>query len=175
MKFIVVRHGQTNFNKTGRLQGQIDSDLTQVGLEQCYEVKESLRNTPIDLIISSPLDRTKKLAEIINEDRNVPLFYDNRLKERSYGNLEAKHVEEVDIDSLWNLEENLDSTVEELTALFDRTSNLLDECKSNYKDKTILLVTHSGTSIAIACYFKGLQENLLKLALKNCEITTFFL
>lgn len=176
MKMIIVRHGQTNFNKRNRLQGHIESELTEEGILQSYSLKESLKNTVIDLIISSPLSRTKKLAEIINEDRNLPLLYDDRLMERSYGGLEGLYGNNINISNLWNIDMNLsDNNVESVISFLDRMKSFLQECEKKYDKKSILLVTHSGNSIAANYYYNGLprDNNLLKLGLKNCEIAEY--
>lgn len=67
MKFYVVRHGQTDWNAEGRIQGKTDIELNETGIEQARQLKELIKDYNIDLIISSPLKRTRKTAEIINE------------------------------------------------------------------------------------------------------------
>ena len=65
MKIYVIRHGQTNWNVEEIIQGKKDIELNEVGIRQAYEVKEKLNMLNIDLIMCSPLKRTKKTAEII--------------------------------------------------------------------------------------------------------------
>ena len=59
--------------------------------------------------------------------------------------------------------------------LFNRVYEFLDEIKEKYKDKTILLVTHSGITKVINCYFNGIPEdgNLQVLGLNNCEVKIY--
>ena len=66
MKIYVVRHGQTNWNVKGKIQGKSDIELNEKGIEQAKELKELIKNYDINLIISSPLKRAKQTAEIIN-------------------------------------------------------------------------------------------------------------
>ena len=172
MNIYILRHGETDFNVQHRLQGQINSNLTEVGLKQCIEAKNLLKDISIDLIISSPLDRTKVLAEIINEGKKIPVIYDDRLMERSYGNLEGLSSTEFNIHDLWDIDINYSkNNVESINDFLLRVSNFLDDCKDKYSDKNILLVTHSGNSIAANCYYNGIPENknLLPLGLNNCE------
>ena len=80
-----IRHGETDFNLKGIIQGQLDIPLNETGIKQAYETKDKLTNLKIDIIFCSPLIRAKQTAEIINEKLNVPIVYDNRLKEFNAG------------------------------------------------------------------------------------------
>ncbi len=68
MKLFVVRHGETDWNVERRLQGQTDIELNENGIRQANKLKQDLndKDCNIDLIISSPLKRAKKTAEIIS-------------------------------------------------------------------------------------------------------------
>ena len=59
--------------------------------------------------------------------------------------------------------------------LFKRVYEFLDDIKEKYKDKTVLVVTHSGISKVVECYFNGIPEdgNLEVLSLKNCEVRKY--
>ena len=99
MKIYVIRHGQTNWNVEEIIQGKKDIELNEVGIRQAYEVKEKLNMLNIDLIMCSPLKRTKKTAEIINQDKNLNIIYKKELIERDLGDFEGKDcdIEEGDI------------------------------------------------------------------------------
>lgn len=86
MKIYVIRHGQTTFNKERRIAGQMDVPLNEEGLAQA---KETAGKVPADCtrIISSDLVRCKQTTEALNEDRNLPVEYDARLRERDFGSL----------------------------------------------------------------------------------------
>ena len=90
MKIYVIRHGQTNWNVEEIIQGKKDIELNEVGIRQAYEVKEKLNMLNIDLIMCSPLKRTKKTAEIINQDKNLNIIYKKELIERDLGDFEGK-------------------------------------------------------------------------------------
>ena len=76
-----VRHGETDYNLEGIVQGQLDIPLNKKGIHQANEIKNKLKDLDIDIIFSSPLLRAKQTAEIINENLNVKIKYDERLKE----------------------------------------------------------------------------------------------
>ncbi len=181
MKFYIIRHGQTNWNKEGRVQGKTDIELNEKGIEQAKEAGEILKNYPIDIIISSPLKRAKKTAEIISETKKVPIIYNKALEERGFGEFEGKTKEEIN-DENWfsNILDNYNLNkqykgVETIQDLCNRVWKLMDELKENYTGKNILLVTHGGVTRAINGYFNGAnEEGVMKgLVLKNCEIRTF--
>ena len=85
MKIYVLRHGQTSWNVNGKIQGKQDTELNKVGIRQAYEAKEKFNMLNIDLIMCSPLKRTRKTAEIINEDKNLNIIYKEELMERDLG------------------------------------------------------------------------------------------
>ncbi len=175
MKIYVIRHGQTNWNVEEIIQGKKDIELNEVGIRQAYEVKEKLNMLNIDLIMCSPLKRTKKTEEIINQDKNLNIIYKKELIERDLGDFEGKDcaIEEGDIYNYYKNESKM--KIEPVVDLCNRVNKLLTEIKSNYKNKTILLVTHSGTARAIEAYFYGIDENgeLPPENLKNCEIREY--
>ena len=90
MKLILIRHGKTEWNSLNKAAGQVDIPLNDTGRKQARETKEKLKEYKIDLIICSPLIRAKETANIINEDRKLPLIIDERVIERNLGIYEGK-------------------------------------------------------------------------------------
>ena len=181
MKLYIIRHGQTNWNRKGRIQGKTDIELNEEGIEQAKEARKILEEYPIDMIVSSTLKRARKTAEIINESKKVPILFKEELEERGFGEFEGKTREEIQ-DEVWTSEildnYNLNKQykgVETIQELCSRVWNLIDELKENYTDKNILLVTHGGVTRAISGYFDGANENgiLEDLKLQNCGIKMY--
>lgn len=181
MKFYIVRHGQTNWNVEGKIQGKTDIELNENGIEQAKNLKEIIKDYNIDLIISSPLKRARKTAEIINEAVKCNIIFDDSLEERGYGLFEGmvrKEINDelVNSDILHNYYINKEyKEIETIQCLCSRVWNLLDSLKQNYKESNILLVTHGGVIRAINGYFNGINENGVvdNPRLKNCEIKVF--
>lgn len=73
MKIYVLRHGQTSWNVDRKIQGKQDIELNEVGIKQAYSAKGKFNKLNIDLIMCSPLKRTKQTADIINEDKNLDM------------------------------------------------------------------------------------------------------
>ena len=90
MKLYLVRHGETDWNKVKKIQGQVDIPLNQFGKHLAEETAEGLHDIPFDLCISSPLSRAYETARIILEGRDVPIITDARIGEMAFGEYEGK-------------------------------------------------------------------------------------
>ena len=87
--FIIARHTTTDWNIEGRIQGQTDTELNEVGKKEALALAEKLLPLSISKIVSSDLKRAFQTAQIINQKLNVPLILDRRLRECSFGSLEG--------------------------------------------------------------------------------------
>lgn len=180
MSIYVVRHGQTDYNMKNVFQGHIDSKLNEVGIEQARETANQFKGKQIDLLLVSPLTRAKETAEIINEVTNAEMVIDERLIERSFGDMEGKPNRED-----WNIKMMLDynknytkENIEPIQDFFKRIFNFLDDITKKYQNKNVILVTHGAVSQPIECYFHGMPEvanfdTLEPLTLKNCQVREY--
>jgi 2,3-bisphosphoglycerate-dependent phosphoglycerate mutase len=94
----LLRHGESEGNLFGVLQGQSDYSLTSTGIEQARQlaVKWKFEEVKFDLIISSPLKRAYQTAEIIAASLNTPIQVDLTWMERNFGVLQGKSLKEID-------------------------------------------------------------------------------
>jgi len=94
----LLRHGESEGNSSGVLQGQSDYPLTATGVEQAEQLASYWKSedTKFDLIVSSPLQRASKTAEIIANCMKVPVEYDPAWKERNFGRLQGANLRELD-------------------------------------------------------------------------------
>lgn len=90
--FYFIRHGQTDWNKEYRMMGHTDIPLNQNGLEQAVLAAQRLMDIKFDRIISSPLSRALKTAQIIAEKKDTPIHIVDEFKECSLGILEGKNL-----------------------------------------------------------------------------------
>lgn len=90
MIIYLMRHGETEWNKLGRLQGQSDIPLNEAGIELAEQTAECLRDVDFDAVFSSPLKRALVTARIMIGDRNVAVETDDRLKEIHFGAYEGQ-------------------------------------------------------------------------------------
>jgi broad specificity phosphatase PhoE len=95
----LVRHGETEWNLAGRMQGQMDSPLTPLGLDQARRNARLLRSLMGDLtgftLISSPLGRARKTAQIIGEALSMTPAFDPRLVEIGLGEWDGLTFEQI--------------------------------------------------------------------------------
>ena len=92
MILYVIRHGETAWNKVRRLQGQTDIPLAEEGIRLAKETGIGMKDIPIDLVISSPLQRALQTADCITEGRNIPILTDERIQEISFGDWEGESL-----------------------------------------------------------------------------------
>ena len=177
MRLLLTRHGQTDWNVAGKIQGSTDIELNETGVRQAEETREKLKNETIDVIISSPLKRARKTAEIIASGRNIPLILDNGITERCFWKFEGKTPKEFDFDEIWNYKLNKKyEDAENIGDLFDRIQKFLNKIQKDYPDKTVLLVTHGGITVPIRAILEGIpngMEVLRGLGIDNCEVKEY--
>ncbi|MBP5614955.1 MAG: histidine phosphatase family protein [Alphaproteobacteria bacterium] len=94
----LIRHGQTVANVEHKISGQIETDLTPFGRDQILQTAQNLKSigVSLDLILCSPLKRTKDSAQIIAEQIPAPIVYDDGLKEFSNGIYEGTKIEDLE-------------------------------------------------------------------------------
>lgn len=155
----VIRHGKTDWNLKNKIQGRADIPLNTFGIQEAKITKELLKQIHFYKIISSPLIRAKKTAEIIS-NCEIPVITDSRIIERDFGEFEGLNKEDFDYSSFWNYSlNNKYIKAENIQQLLNRVYNFLDEYKEVYEKNNVLVVTHSGVIPAICCYFKGIPKN----------------
>ncbi len=175
MKLYLLRHGQTDWNKEKRLSCGNEAKLNQTGIEQAKCAGEILKNIDYDLVICSPYDRTKLTCKIANV-KNMPVIFDKRLREREAGVLDGKYFSEFtneEISDFFNYNKNVHyENAEDIKDFCKRVWSFLDEIKLEYKDKTVLLVTHNIVIRAIKAYTLGIPENgnIYGYGIKNAEV-----
>ncbi len=174
MKLYVIRHGQTQCNLENKYNCRYDEDINETGIEQAKNASKCIEKLDLDLIICSPLIRTKHTCEIININ-NIPVVYDERLIERDGGELTLTTIGDYYFKEYYNYySTSYLEGLETLPELFKRVHSFLDEIK--LKEQNILLVTHGAVARAIQFYFEKLPDDgmLLKISgQKNCEIKEY--
>lgn len=94
-QILFVRHGRTEWNAVSRMQGQLDSALDETGIRQSEINGRLLAGLGIEALYCSPLDRARRTAEIINRHLDLPIRYDDRIKEWDCGDWSGYLYEEV--------------------------------------------------------------------------------
>lgn len=97
VELIVVRHGETDWNRVRRLQGHVDTPLNAAGIEQAVHLAAALANEPIAAIYSSDLARALATARPVAAGLGLPVRSDMALRERGYGVLEGRTYQEIEL------------------------------------------------------------------------------
>lgn len=161
-----------------KVMGKYDEPLNEEGKKQARVVRDKLKDTKIDLIISSPLLRAKETALIINEQRDIPIIYDDRISERDFGEFEGKMTKDFDFLGFWNYYQNIEyQKAENIKKFFLRVYGGIEDICTKYEDKDILIVTHGGVSIPLYCFFNEeiptgsfIEKSIV---LGNCEVAYY--
>lgn len=172
MKIYLVRHGETDANKNGIMQGQSQNlQLNETGIRQATNLKNKLASVPFTACFTSPLIRAWSTAMIIVGDR-VEIKEDDRLIERYLGNFEGKDKKEYDPNIYWNYDLNSNSEeVEAIQDIFKRCNSFVEDLKKNYHDDDIILVVSHGAITRCLHHIlmkSNLKKNLLDFKVGNC-------
>jgi probable phosphoglycerate mutase len=167
-RFLLVRHGETDWNRQGKFQGQIDVPLNETGKQQSQKAGEFLASVQIDSAITSPMLRPKETAELILRDRpHIQLQLQPDFSEISHGLWEGKL--EAEIDRMYPGELERWRTTPELVQMpegenlqqvWDRAiaawENMVQQLSTN-GTKNYLVVAHDATNKVILCHLLGLK------------------
>lgn len=157
MKLIIARHGETVDNALNILQGHRHGKLSNLGIEQAHKCGQNLKNTHIDLLISSDLGRSIESANIVNSYLNIPQIIEPLLKEKDWGSLTGESLSEY-------YKGDFPDDIENDQQLFRRAGKLIEKLRTEYKDKTILLIGHGAINVAIKAILTNIpSEDMMKI------------
>ncbi len=161
----LVRHGETEWNRSRRIQGQTDIALNQSGKHQITQLGERLATLEFSAIYASDLSRTSESAHIIRGSRNVTVQTESELREFSYGEWEGLTFEEAQARDPEGFAtrmagRNVDFAApggENMLQLIDRVRRFHDRVRSQHKPgDQLLVVAHGGTLLALLNCLLGL-------------------
>ncbi len=148
----IARHGQTQWNVKGKMQGHKDSPLTPTGIKQAKDLGKKLSQIPFAAVFASDLLRASRTAQLIMLEHQLTIQTTKLLRERNFGKHEGKTLSEIQhlFDVFNTLGESakfkhqLDSDVESDEQLVARLITFLREISLVYPGKNVLIVTHAG-------------------------------
>jgi len=182
MKIYLVRHGETEWNKEYRLQGQADTQLNDYGRELAQITAEALKDIPFDVIFHSPLSRATETAYILKRDREIEIIADERLREMSFGIAEGCNIRAIKDnpqDPMYNflkypgkyIPPEKAERFEEVSArsgafMQDTVVPLEGKCEN------ILIVAHGAINRTILNTIAGIPvSDFWNIRLKNCAVS----
>ena len=166
MHILLVRHGETTWNREGRYQGRTDIPLSLVGQSQVRSLGKRLANVPITLAVTSPLSRARATAEAVVGDRPLTLELSEGLVEISHGAWEGQLASDVARDhaemfGVWRTAPGRDSPAgpgaETLGDVEARAWPVLAKiCGRLGPDDTALIAAHDAVNRVLLCRILGL-------------------
>ncbi|MDO8684077.1 MAG: histidine phosphatase family protein [Armatimonadota bacterium] len=180
MDLIFVRHGQTVWNAEDRMQGQSDTELSELGLRQAKQVARVLAGEDISAFYSSDLQRASVTAEIIAEEHKLPVVKTPLLREVNLGFWQGLNTTEIQeqypneyaayrTDSVLNRPPG----AERIESVIDRARRFIEMVTAREAAGRIVVVAHGGIIRGALCWSLDAGPELYRrVRLENAGITT---
>jgi broad specificity phosphatase PhoE len=134
---LLVRHGETDWNADGRLQGQTDRPLSDYGRRQARQLADELAGEELEAIYASDLSRARETAEIVGKRLGLPVQLDPGLREKDWGSWEG--LTAVERDRVEFAGESTEAHQERILRALRRIA------ETHPGDGRVLVVTHGGS------------------------------
>ena len=176
---LLVRHGETEWNAEGRIQGHTDIGLSEKGGDQARSLGRRLINLGIDAAYSSDLKRTSETAKLALGDRNLVLNETPELREYHKGIFEGMTLGEIQAQYPAEYPKYLEKDLsyapkggETTRDVSTRMASIIGEIKAKHLDETVLVVSHGGVLRAAMVFLLGMRlESNWSFVFGNCGLT----
>jgi broad specificity phosphatase PhoE len=166
LKLILVRHGQTVWNESGRFQGISDIALSAEGRQQALSLAKSLKDISLAEIYTSPLTRARETAGIVSQYQHCEVRVEEGLKELNQGELEGLTAQDLRdkypaFFEKWTQEPSLIRLPqgESLKDLQDRAWASVGRILKRHSEGNVMLVAHSFVNRVILCRVLSMSLN----------------
>ncbi len=159
MKIMLVRHGKTAWNGTGKIQGHSDTALDEIGIEQAKLLAAHCMFDKVDAVYSSDLQRARVTAEILAEKFNLPVQTMPELREVNFGDWEGRTFSELekteptDVEKFFRKPDEL--KINNAETFFEAQERAMTGIKkiiaTHQPDAQIIVVAHGAITRAIIC------------------------
>lgn len=152
--FYYLRHGETDWNREGRMQGSADIPLNETGMAQAERARDLLKGIEISRIVCSPLQRARQTAEIVNRELQLPITYIDNLREAHFG------VQEGTMMGDWFHQWRLGADIEEAEpcdVFIERSRRAINEAIEE-GGGTPLIVAHGAVYWAVKRYCRVFDD-----------------
>ncbi|MFH1133802.1 MAG: histidine phosphatase family protein [Nanoarchaeota archaeon] len=156
MRLFVVRHGETEENRKGILQGHLPGQLTAKGKAQARLIGGRLKSVPLKVIYCSDSARARDTAkEIIKHHPGIHIIFTKDLRERFFGRHEGRFHKDIDWDSARR-------NFETVAHFRQRILKVLKTASAAHPDDEVLFVTHGGSIVALFAILEKKKANFLQ-------------
>lgn len=176
-----VRHGETILTPMRKFSGtgELDPELMQEGLDQAQLVADEVVKLGAEVLIASPLKRTRQTAEAIARTTGLEIIFDEAWYELSFGSWDGKSLEEVREESPDEFQAWLDSTSyapgggESYDEASERIEAALEKLVAQYPGKRVIVVSHNGViKTAAKLAVGGPSESVFHMDATPCSISS---
>jgi probable phosphoglycerate mutase len=151
-ELIVIRHGETDWNRQHRFQGQIDVPLNDIGLAQAERLALRLADEPFDVLLASDLQRAQRTSQAVAQRRAQPVLAAPLWREQAFGVLEGLDVGTIRRDhrDLWErwvrheADYALPGGGESNQHFYERVMQALQDTLAAHAGARVAVVTHGG-------------------------------
>ena len=154
----LVRHGQTEVNRAGRLQGRVDVALNERGTQQAAQLGIAFANEPVTRVISSPLQRARDSAAPIARAHALAVDTDERLVEIDYGEWDERGLREIAPEDWERWRGDPTFTPPGGESLGQVGERVVDFCADHLGDDLVVAVSHVSPIKAAVCWALGVDE-----------------
>jgi len=180
-RFILVRHGQTGWNKDERFRGRADIELDETGLRQAQLAAGRIMEWEISAVYSSPLKRAKSTAQCIADKFGLSVITLDGLNDMNFGEWEGMLVSEVrekhaKVFNEWRYHPESFAVPggESMDDVQRRVVKTVDELALKHEGQTIALVSHRVVCKVLLCHLLGLDNShFWKIAQDNTAVNAF--
>ena len=180
----VMRHGKTDWNADRRMQGKTDIPLNEEGRKMAKQAAVEYADIHFDVCFCSPLSRARETAEIFLAQRNIPIYYDDRLEEMGFGVFEGVansfKIPDCPINVFFEHPENYIEPVEggeRLEDVLKRAKEFIDEVVTPLlnDNKDVLIIGHGALNHALINQFRQAPLELFwDGEINNCKLYRLF-
>jgi len=164
VKIILIRHGETDWNKEQIFRGRIDVALNEVGLAQARSVQATLKDVQISAIYSSPLSRALETARVVGEGRNCEVKIEEGFIDINFGRWQGISHQKVkeEYKELYEMWLNKPQMVtfpegESLEEVQRRSMKALEKVIKKHPEETLAIISHRVLNKVLLCSILGLE------------------
>lgn len=175
----IMRHGKTDWNEIHKLQGRTDIPLNDEGRRMAKAACKEYQDVHFDICFCSPLIRAKETAQLVLQGRDIPVVYDERLMEMSFGIYEgienSFQIPDCPINVFFQNPSEYTAVEdgESFDELFLRTGSFLKEMVDPLlkENKDILIVGHGAMNSSIICQIREIPlDRFWEAGIENCKL-----
>lgn len=179
MIIYLMRHGETDLNRGIRLQGSTDAPLNEKGMQQAIAAGERIREKGLvfDHIITSPLQRAVRTAELATGLDRSGFEVEPRVREMDYGPYDGKKILRLNLKVLSFLRaphrKPTPPGIESVDAVYERVADFLNEMRQRTDHDAVLVVTHGIAMHVMMGVLQGLTSEEIwkdRFSIENCAV-----